>query len=131
MRLAAVIGFVLTLQCSTLAQGQGNKLVVPEGRSLEADTAEVAGAIRGCVVKRWKAPKPKGGAVVKVRLSFSPDGRLSVPPEIVNSSGAPEFQKLAESAIKAIHACSPFKLSAETYYVWKKVILNFDPRDVP
>ena len=39
----------------------------------------------------------------------------------------PVFRAFAESAVRAVRACSPLKLPPESYQVWRNIIFNFDP----
>jgi colicin import membrane protein len=42
-------------------------------------------------------------------------------------NGDPIFRIFAESAMRAVRACSPLKLPPEQYQVWRNIIFNFDP----
>ena len=39
----------------------------------------------------------------------------------------PVYRAFAESAVRAVRACSPLKLPPESYQQWRNVIFNFDP----
>lgn len=67
-------------------------------------------------------------AVVELRIRMNPDGTLAAHPEILNRSSSPAFQATAESAVRAVIACQPYKmLSAAKYNFWKDMIFNFAP----
>jgi outer membrane biosynthesis protein TonB len=67
-------------------------------------------------------------AVVELRIRMNPDGTLASAPEILNRSTSPAFQATAESAVRAVIACQPYKmLSAAKYNFWKDMIFNFAP----
>ncbi len=67
-------------------------------------------------------------AVVELRIRMNPDGTLAAAPEILNRGTGPSFQTTAESAVRAVIACQPYKmLSAGKYNFWKDMIFNFAP----
>ena len=57
------------------------------------------------------------------------DGSLSGEPSVVNS-GDGFFQVAAESAMRAIRRCQPYKMPIAKYDVWKDVEVTFDPREM-
>lgn len=67
-------------------------------------------------------------AVVELRIQMNPDGTLAAPPQILNRGSGAAFQATAESAVRAVIACQPYKmLSASKYNFWKDMIFNFAP----
>jgi outer membrane biosynthesis protein TonB len=67
-------------------------------------------------------------AAVELRIQMNPDGTLAAPPQVLNRSNSPAFQATAESAVRAVIACQPYKmLSAGKYNFWKDMIFNFAP----
>lgn len=67
-------------------------------------------------------------AVVELRIQMRPDGTLAAPPQVLNTGTGPSFQATAESAVRAVIACQPYKmLSAGKYNFWKDMIFNFAP----
>jgi outer membrane biosynthesis protein TonB len=79
----------------------------------------------------WNVPPGVAEAkdlVVQVRLSLNRDGSLSGEPIVVNRGRHALFQIAAESAIRAVHSCQPFRLlPASRYEVWQVVDVNFNP----
>jgi predicted aspartyl protease len=83
----------------------------------------------------WNQPSsmPTGGKyVAQVRVSFKPDGSLSVQPQLVNPPSDPAWRAYSESAMRAVLKCNP--LHVPTQYVpyfekWKVKIIHFDPDD--
>lgn len=62
------------------------------------------------------------GTVVEAKLSRQQDG---------NSTGNPFFRAAADSAVRAVHICSPLKnLPAAEYSSWSWLELTFDPKDL-
>jgi colicin import membrane protein len=101
------------------------------GRAASLSQSEID-ALRAQIQACWNPP---AGAVdgkdliVKVRLMLNQDGTLSGEPSVVNR-GDGAFQIAAESAMRAIRRCQPYKLPIAKYEVWKDVEVTFDPRDM-
>jgi hypothetical protein len=97
------------------------------------ELAALAKTIRSCVQSKWNKSKPVPNVppemIVKVRLRLNPDGRFAEAPAVMNVSDDPVFRSVSDKAIKAAHACEPFKLPSEKYEMWKEMVLNFDPRE--
>jgi hypothetical protein len=77
---------------------------------------------------------PAGGADVKnmtveVRLEFNKDGSLKADPVLLNH-GTGIFQVMAESALRAIRRCAPYRLPIAKYEAWKEVEAVFDLQDL-
>jgi len=84
----------------------------------------------------WSPPAGLAGAenvkpVVKMQLSQS--GELQGQPVLVNSSSDPAFRPVAESAMRAIRRCSPFRIPqqfAPFFNDWKDWSITFDAREM-
>ncbi len=70
------------------------------------------------------------GLVVSIRLMLKQDGSLSHDPVVTNRGTTSLFQVAAESALRAIRRCAPYRLPVAKYEVWKDVEVDFDPRDM-
>ncbi|MCB1478955.1 MAG: cell envelope biogenesis protein TolA [Tepidamorphaceae bacterium] len=70
------------------------------------------------------------GLVVKLDLELNLDGSLARDPIVANSSGAPIFTIAAEAARRAVIQCQPYSLPPEKFDVWRRMIVNFDPREM-
>ena len=71
--------------------------------------------------------------VVTIRVFLNPDGSLRREPQIVDDgrlAGDPFFGAAAESAIRAVLKCEPFKLPFTKYHRWREIELTFDPREM-
>ena len=100
--------------------------------------ATIAQAIRAQVAPCWNPPI--GGADVRrmtvlIRADFSRDGRLIGVPSIVSQTGvtagnADYSRAFAETARRALLRCSPLKLPAKQYDLWKSAEVNFDPESM-
>jgi hypothetical protein len=67
--------------------------------------------------------------VVKLRIQVRPD-RSVYGVEIKDQARLnrdPKFRAVAESARRAVEACSPLSLPPEKYVLWRDIILNFHP----
>lgn len=110
--------------------------VVPEGRPDGTDiklSVNEIDAMRAQISRCWILPIGGLGAdriVVRIRFQLEKNGQLSRQPSILNASSSPFFRSAAESAVRAIVDCQPYKLPAEKYRVWRDIVLNFDPRQM-
>jgi hypothetical protein len=96
------------------------------------DAAKAAHVIRSCVRTKWNVSGTRSAeaSIVKLRLKFNRDGRLTASPEVINPETHAGFTELAQSAVRAVIACEPYPLSPKAYDIWKDVILTFDARDM-
>lgn len=107
-------------------------LGTPTGRAASLSQSEID-ALRAQIQACWNPPAGAADArdlIVKVRLMLNQDGTLSGEPSVVNRGGGDVFQIAAESAMRAIRRCQPYKLPIAKYDVWKDVEVTFDPRDM-
>ena len=101
------------------------------GRAASLSQSEID-ALRAQIQACWNPPAGAAEAkdlIVKVRLMLNQDGTLSSEPSVVNR-GDGAFQIAAESAMRAVRRCAPYKLPIAKYEVWKDVEVTFDPRDM-
>ena len=100
--------------------------------------ATLAQAIQSQVAPCWNPPI--GGADVRrmtvvIRADFGRDGRVIGVPSVVSQTGATAANSdysraFAETARRAVLRCSPLKLPAKQYELWKSVEINFDPESM-
>jgi colicin import membrane protein len=89
-------------------------------------------ALRAQIQACWNLPAGAADIkdiVVHVRLTLNQDGSLAADPVPVNR-GTGAFQVVAESALRAVRRCAPYRLPVAKYEVWKEVEVNFDPRQM-
>lgn len=67
---------------------------------------------------------------VSLRLRLNPDGTLLRHPEVLNSQDSRFFQAAADSALRAVWKCQPYRLPDEKYASWSDMVLHFDPREM-
>ena len=65
----------------------------------------------------------------ELNIVMGPDGSIQsvVPMDTARMADDPVFRAFAESAVRAVRACSPLKLPPESFQVWRNIIFNFDP----
>ena len=71
--------------------------------------------------------------VVTIRVFLNPDGSLRREPQIVDDgrlASDPYFRAAAESAVRAVRKCEPFKMPVKKYHRWRDIELTFDPREM-
>ena len=83
--------------------------------------------IRAC----WSVPagaKIAESLVVRVRFQLDPSGR-PIAKKVMNRAQLTDsfFLSAAESVLRAIERCQPYKMPAEKYESWRDMELNFDP----
>ncbi|EJW12482.1 TolA protein [Rhodovulum sp. PH10] len=111
---------------------QTASLGLPTGRAAMLTQSEID-ALRAQIQACWNPP---AGAmegselIVKVRLMLRQDGSLEADPVLLNRGSHPYFQVAAESALRAIRRCQPYRLPIAKYQIWKDVEVTFDPRDM-
>ena len=95
-------------------------------------------AIRSQFVKCWRMPagaKDDYTLAVRVRVLVNQDGSVRevglVPDQVSRYQSDTFFRAAADSAIRAVHACSPLQnLPMDKYGTWKDMELNFDPQEM-
>ena len=79
------------------------------------------------------APNPET-LVVQIEVSLNPDGSVASPPQLTAQSMANAatnryLKATADSAIRAITQCAPFKLPPDRYAEWRQSVVNFSPQE--
>ena len=93
-------------------------------------------ALRAQIQRCWivRAGARYGGElVVTLRVFLNPDGSLRSEPKIVDEArfaADPDFHAAAESALRAVLKCEPFKMPVAKYHRWREIELTFDPREM-
>lgn len=104
----------------------------PKGEALTLSMSELD-AFKRHVTSCWNVLPGAGNMErisVELVIKLNPDGTLASPPELYKRPTTPGAQATAESAIRAVINCAPYKmLQARTYPVWKDMILTFDPSE--
>lgn len=88
-------------------------------------------AFRAQISRCWTPPiggLAGNAAIVRLRLTFNPDGTLARPPLVLDSASSPIFRAAADSAVRAVLRCQPYRLPEQKFATWRDMILNFDPR---
>jgi hypothetical protein len=101
----------------------------PEGQGARMSASDID-ALRAQISRCWAPPVGGLGSdaiIVKLRIVLNEDGTLSRAPELVNSHASAFFPPAADSAVRAVFQCQPYRMPAETYSQWRDMLLNFDP----
>jgi colicin import membrane protein len=98
-----------------------------------SDRAALAGMIADQIRSCWSVPGASIPSVLpQVRVALNQDGSLGGTPTLVNSSGDPTFRALADSGMRAIRQCAPFRIPARfaaTYSDWRSIVVQLNPAD--
>ena len=107
-------------------------LGVPTGAAPTLSQSEID-ALRAQIQACWNPPAGATSGnelIVQMRILLKQDGSLSAEPILLNRGSSPFFQIAAESAMRAVRRCQPYRLPTAKYEVWKDVEVTFDPRDL-
>ena len=112
-----------------LAEPAADAEVVSENIRLTLNEID---AFRAQMRRCWNPPSGARNAedlIVQVRVSLAPNGMISAGPKVMNRAqlGDPFFRAAAESVLRAIRRCQPFKMPPEKYAAWRDIELKFDP----
>ncbi len=111
----------------------------PENRRPRTQGAITSGeieAIRRHFQSCWVLPeglRDLPDMVVRVRFELFPNGALRTEPMVVEQTRrrSREFRAMADSALRAVHECTPLKrLPEASYEQWREIELAFDPKDL-
>ncbi len=81
----------------------------------------------------WVPPSamPEGAKyVTQVRVSFNPDGSLSMLPALLNPPSDPAWRAYAESAVRAVMKCNPLHVPSQYvpyFEQWRSKTVHFSP----
>jgi hypothetical protein len=105
---------------------------MPSGHDDQMSANEIDAFI--AQISRCWAP-PVGGLgsdaiVVKLHIALNENGMLARPPQVANNGGSPFFMPAADSAIRAVLQCQPYRMPSEKFTQWRDMMLNFDPREM-
>ena len=101
---------------------------LPPGKRMSLSEIDAFRAqIRAC----WSVPagaKNAENLLVRVRVQLDPTGR-PIGKKIINRAQLTDsfFLSAAESVLRAIERCQPYKMPPEKYESWRELELNFDP----
>lgn len=88
-------------------------------------------ALRAQIQKCWNPPVGVSDAKnlkISIKMHLDPSGALEAEPQVVAGGGDDMLGRVAaESAMRAVMRCAPYKLPADKYQTWADVIVNFDP----
>ena len=103
------------------------------GSPTDRMTVNELDALQARLAKCWNiqlAPPDSSELRVKVKMFLNEDGTLARMPEVLEVSSGDFARSAAESALRAIRRCAPYKLPPEKYASWREIIMNFDPREM-
>lgn len=92
----------------------------------------LAASISRQITPCWNIPVAAqgiGGLRAELNIVMGPDGAIQTvePLDKGRMTTDPVFRAFAESAVRAVRACSPLKLPPESFQLWRNIIFNFDP----
>ena len=100
----------------------------PEGRDARMSASDID-ALRAQISRCWAPPVGGLGGeaiIVKLRIGLNEDGTLTRAPEVMNGHNSPFFPPAADSAVRAVFQCQPYRMPPEKYGEWRDMLLNFD-----
>lgn len=110
---------------------------VGAGLQLELTLSEID-AFKVQMRRCWSVPAGAAYSedlIVTIRVFLNIDGTLSHSPELIAHSRYSlathaHYRAAAESAVRAIQRCQPFRMPPDKYINWRQLELTFDPRDM-
>lgn len=107
------------------------------GQPGRVQTAQINPSVLAASISRqitpcWNIPVAAqgiGGLRAELNIVMGPDGGIQTvePLDKGRMATDPVFRAFAESAVRAVRACSPLKLPPESFQLWRNIIFNFDP----
>lgn len=87
-------------------------------------------AFMGQVQKCWNPPPGASDAnlVARIQVVLQPDGSLAATPQTIEAPSHPMGPAYANSAVRAIRMCAPYRLPPEKYDQWHDNVLTFVPK---
>jgi outer membrane biosynthesis protein TonB len=107
-------------------------LGLASGKALTLTESEID-ALRRQIQACWAVPVGAADAkelTVTIRLMLKQDGSLAAEPALMNRGSGSFFQVYAESALRAIRRCQPYRMPIAKYELWKDVEVSFRPTDM-
>ncbi|WP_420559478.1 hypothetical protein [Tepidicaulis sp.] len=108
----------------------------PQGVNTKLTVSEID-AFKLQMRRCWSVPAGAPNAdklIVEIKVFLNPDGSLARAPELMSKgpllSGNAYYRAAADSALRAIRRCEPFKMPADKYSSWQELDLRFDPREM-
>ncbi|MEK0084300.1 hypothetical protein [Benzoatithermus flavus] len=103
-----------------------------QAQQAQINPSALAASISRQITPCWNIPVAAQGVEglrAELNIVMAADGSVQsvVPMDAARMSSDPVFRAFAESAVRAVRACSPLKLPPESYQVWRNIIFNFDP----
>jgi colicin import membrane protein len=100
---------------------------VNQAREQDLLKSQITAALREC----WNKPSAGGGVsapAVTIKWTLANNGMLTGEPKVMQSDrNSPLADQAERAAIRAVQACSPFKLKPELYNIWREITWVFDP----
>ena len=119
LSLLALAGCLVSAGCAAPAQTANPAPVLAS----QSDLARIRQAIAPCLKRTWGSLAKRQSARVTLKWRLDEDGRLVGSPEVVDPPGT--NSPATQMAIRAVHACEPFKLPVAQYHLWKEIVFNF------
>ena len=99
-----------------------------------SDREQLMGMIKEQMERCWSVTATSVPAVKPtVRLQLGQNGAIIAQPVLTNSSGDPSFNAIADSGMRAIRQCAPYRIPAkfaDKYDDWKTITVRLDPTDL-
>jgi colicin import membrane protein len=97
-----------------------------------SEANKIVAMLRDQLTRCWVPPAGTGVPAVTVRFELSREGWISNDPVVVPVNPvdlqSARFQPAADSALRAVRSCTPLRLPAAGYEVWRDVEITFDPK---
>jgi colicin import membrane protein len=98
-----------------------------------AQTKQIGQILTEQLIQCWSPPPNLAHIKPRIRLFLNEDGTLSGEPVVANASEEAGFRSMAESAVRAVRRCAPFKIPAQFmpfYNDWRSWNITFDAKEM-
>lgn len=103
------------------------------GRTLSpSDLSTIGAMIREQIERCWAVTGVPPSVKPVVRFELGPNGEIIGAPTLANSSPEPSFRSFAESGMRAIRQCAPYRIPAryaDSYQSWRSITVRLNPDD--
>ena len=118
---------------------KNNKITQDQDRNIEITSLTLSeeDALKAQIFGCWSVPLGlplSDDMLVRIKLDLKPDGSIDKMEMLdhvkMNTPGKEKFRTLADSVRRAVQLCNPLRVPSTGYERWKKMILNFNAREM-
>jgi hypothetical protein len=118
---------------------KNDEITQDQDRNIESTSLTLSeeDALKAQIFGCWSVPLGlplSDDMLVRIKLDLKPDGSIDKMEMLdhvkMNTPGKEKFRTLADSVRRAVQLCNPLRVPSTGYERWKKMILNFNAREM-